>query len=220
MAAFFADSGFDAHLVDISHSALRISRANFEADGLAASTIVADAFALPYHDAQFNVVVSIGLLEHFANVRQLIVEQVRVLKAGGLLLAYVVPQRSRSVQTLAKPVNWLLMLEHQSRQSRGDGKAQRAGVAKQELFRNDFTAQHYLRILHDLSVSEAGSMGMFPLPLVSHSYEFPFTPMSTRRERALVAIWRVLLGLRGRFVKEPWACAEGWGLAFLVWARK
>jgi len=51
-----------------------------------------DAFSLPFPDETFDVVFHQGLLEHFRNPGELIAENVRVLKPGGILLVDV-PQR-------------------------------------------------------------------------------------------------------------------------------
>ena len=51
-----------------------------------------DAFALPFADGTFDVVFHQGLLEHFRNPDDLIAENARVLKPGGIILVDV-PQR-------------------------------------------------------------------------------------------------------------------------------
>ena len=51
-----------------------------------------NAFSLPFADETFDVVFHQGLLEHFTNPDDLLAENVRVLKPGGLLLVDV-PQR-------------------------------------------------------------------------------------------------------------------------------
>jgi SAM-dependent methyltransferase len=51
-----------------------------------------DAFELPFQDATFDIVFHQGLLEHFRNPDDLIAENARVLKRGGILLVDV-PQK-------------------------------------------------------------------------------------------------------------------------------
>ena len=213
MGAFFADAGFDTHLLDTSTQALAIARRNFAADGLACKAIAGDALQLPYADGTFDVTVSIGLLEHFSDVAVPVAEQIRVLRPGGVFLGYVVPERLVSVQFLSAPVNALL---------RARQRAAGAPVTRQNkapLFRNDFRAQHYLDVLDRLGVASRSAFGMFPVPLVSHSPAFPFTANDPSIERKIVRTWRFLLGLRPGN-GDPWVCPELWGLAFLVWARK
>ncbi len=215
MAAFFADAGFETHLLDTSTAALSSARDNFRADGLTCSANCGDALAMPYADASFDVVVSIGLLEHFEDITDPLREQMRVLRPGGLLLGYVVPQRRISVQSLATPVNKALRLLHDG----FSGPTNAGAPAKEPLYRNRLRARDYMPTLRDAGAAETGDFGMFPVPLVSHSPAFPFSTMSARAEQRLVRLWRTLLSLRP-FAADPWICGEIWGLAFLVWARR
>jgi SAM-dependent methyltransferase len=57
-----------------------------------ASLVCGDAFALPFADGVFDVVFHQGLLEHFRNPDDLVAENARVLKRGGIILVDV-PQR-------------------------------------------------------------------------------------------------------------------------------
>lgn len=218
MAAFFAAAGFEAVLLDTSRPALELARANFKQDGLTGHPQIADALRLPHPAGSFDAVVSIGLFEHFKEIAPPLREQLRVLRPGGVFLGYVVPERLLSVQTLAAPLNAALKLEHRWR-TRHD--PQQAVPHKAPLYRNPYRARDYLRVLDGLGVAAAGAFGMFPLPMVSHSPAFPFTPMAPAREQRLMRLWRLLLGLNPlRPGGDPWTCPEGWGLAFLVWAQK
>lgn len=218
MAAFFADAGFDAYLLDTSRPALDLARANFRQDGLTGHPEIADALCLPHAGGSFDAVVSIGLFEHFADIAAPLREQVRVLRQGGVFLGYVVPERALSVQTLAAPLNALLALEHRWRTRRDP---RQAVPRKAPLYRNAYRARDYLKILDGMGVTARGAFGMFPVPMVSHSPSFPFTPMTPAREQRLMRLWRALLRLNPlRPGGDPWTCPEGWGLAFLVWAKK
>lgn len=223
MAAFFAKAGFETHLLDTSASALDCARRNFEADGLTGHYHQADALATPFPDDHFDVAVSIGLLEHFEDIAPPLEEQIRILKPGGVFLGYVVPERPVSVQTLGAPLNAALRLWDRYTSS----ETRPAAPPKQELYRNTFDSTAYLDVLDRLAVKNRGAFGMFPVPLVSHSWKFPFTAMSPAAEKRLMATWRALLAARpGKDaaspdpLRDPWTCAEPWGLAFLVWARK
>ncbi len=218
MGAFFADSGFEVHLLDTSETALKNARACFATDGLQAGMVCGDAFTLPYGDEMFDAIVSIGLLEHFEDIEAVVLEQLRVLKPGGTFLGYVVPERRFSVQTLALPVTALLRFGNSIRQTIR-GKSTSESASKIPLYRNAYPAADYLAIIKKVGVQDYGSFGMFPVPLVSHSPSFPFSLMPPVAERALVKLWRSLLRLRNSSV-DPWVCPEKWGLAFLVWAKR
>ncbi len=62
--------------------------------------ILGDARSLPFHEEKFDIVYSVGLLEHFEDPRAILAEQCRVLKRGGYLILQV-PQKY-SVYTLLK----------------------------------------------------------------------------------------------------------------------
>jgi len=77
--------------LDYSLPSLRLIKAQAP-EGGTLSVCCGDAFALPFADGTFDVVFHQGLLEHFRNPGDLIAENARVLKPGGLILIDV-PQR-------------------------------------------------------------------------------------------------------------------------------
>jgi len=89
--------GYDVTLVDMADAALDLARRNFAANSTAprqcASFLKADANGLPFPPAAFDVVMSFGLLEHFADIARPIAEQMRVLRPGGLFFADIVTGR-------------------------------------------------------------------------------------------------------------------------------
>ncbi len=213
MAAFFSDAGFETHLLDTSTTALEIARKNFSLDGLKGLPVAGNALALPYSDEVFDATVSIGLLEHFAEIEQPLAEQLRVLRSGGVFLGYVVPERVLSVQCLAWPINAFLRLRQTVRGRKG------VMGGKSPLFRNGLRSDDFIAVLKRRGVSRAGAFGMFPVPLISHSPSFPFSANDPHVERTIIRVWERLLRRRRR-AADPWICPELWGLAFLVWAYK
>jgi len=86
-----AERGARVVSLDYSMPSLRIIGSQL--DGEASVTLCCgDAFSLPFADGTFDLVFHQGLLEHFRNPDDLIAENGRVLKRGGLLLVDV-PQR-------------------------------------------------------------------------------------------------------------------------------
>lgn len=220
IAAFFANAGYEVHLLDTSSTALLSGRDNFQRDGLHGHYVVGDALRLPYASNSLDIVVSIGLMEHFEALEAPCAEQVRVLRPGGMLLNYVVPERALSVQTLALPINAALKaiysLSLLARRQRLTNP-----VPKTQLYRNRFGSKEYLRVYRQLGVHDCGAYGTFPLPLVSHSPRFPFSPMTPAAEQLLLTFWRGSLRVYGWIARhDPWICNEYWGLAFVAWARK
>jgi ubiquinone/menaquinone biosynthesis C-methylase UbiE len=82
-----------ARVVSLDYSIPSLSMIGSQLDGRTLiSLCCGDAFSLPFEDETFDVVFHQGLLEHFRNPGDLIAENRRVLKKGGLLLVDV-PQR-------------------------------------------------------------------------------------------------------------------------------
>lgn len=79
--AWAAGQGALAYGVDISRPTLQQARAAFADEALRAA--VSDVRALPFADASFDAVYSMGTIEHFDETEQAVAEMARVLKPGG-----------------------------------------------------------------------------------------------------------------------------------------
>jgi SAM-dependent methyltransferase len=77
-------AGLEAHGVDISEAAIRIAAREAQT-----ASVVADGERLPYADASFDYVTSIGSLEHYLHPLQGVREMARVLTPDGLALVLV-----------------------------------------------------------------------------------------------------------------------------------
>lgn len=90
---YMTQDGAELVLLDYSMNSLRLIRKGLpNTDHI--SAVGGDAFALPFQDQTFDAVFHQGLLEHFREQEagQLLEENIRVLKSGGLLIVDV-PQR-------------------------------------------------------------------------------------------------------------------------------
>jgi SAM-dependent methyltransferase len=214
ISSYFADAGYNITLLDSSPAVIEIARTIYERNGHRAKFVIGDAFKLSFEDNSYALTVSIGLLEHFDDVAGLMREQLRVLRPGGVMLAYVVPERSDSVQRHFLWVNRLLAFFA--------GRAPKAAQpAKEPLYRNGLTASAYVDELRKMGVTEFETYGMYPVPMISHSPEFPFSLLPAPLERVLTLAFAGTLGVRRLlFRKDPWTCKEETGQAFLVMARK
>jgi SAM-dependent methyltransferase len=79
-----AGQGAEVFGIDISEPTLRQARAQFSAAPLRAG--VADVREIPFADASFDVIYSMGTIEHFDGSEDAVVEMARVLKPGGRLI--------------------------------------------------------------------------------------------------------------------------------------
>lgn len=215
LSAYFADNGWDCTLIDISPKAINLARAAFESNGLKAQFHVEDCLDLSFGDGAFDAVFSIGLLEHFEDVGPAIAEQARILAPGGLFIGYVVPHLPENVQKeyawINEVIKGLMPADTEAAQSQ-----------KTEIFRSDTLSPRYIQAMQDAGLVENQACGTYPLPMISHSIDFPFSLMPKEAELALVAHFQNDLASRAADAPmgNPWLCEEGYGQAFLVWGRK
>src|SRR5471030_2213864 len=81
--AWAAGRGAHAFGIDISEPTLRQARAAFAHDSGPLHAAAADVRALPFLDASFDAVYSMGTIEHFDETERAVDEMARVLKPGG-----------------------------------------------------------------------------------------------------------------------------------------
>ncbi len=89
-----ANCNAKVYQIDYAMNALKLMKEVVKGSGLPVYLIGGDAFELPFAEGTFDIVFHQGLLEHFREPQatNLLKENVRVLKPGGLLLVDV-PQR-------------------------------------------------------------------------------------------------------------------------------
>ncbi len=72
--------------VDLSVTMVDLGRRHLSEAGVEAWLGLADVHSLPFPDASFELVVSVGAINNFADKRRALAEMVRVLKPGGMLV--------------------------------------------------------------------------------------------------------------------------------------
>ncbi len=221
LSSYFADSGFKCTLLDTSQSILDSAKKVFENNGHSATFIEGNAMSMPFEDNSFDVVTSIGLFEHFEDIETPLKEQWRVLKPGGTCLIYIVPERPDNIQRHFKWINNILKCLVNNF-SNPDKKP----PPKTDIFRSDYGSERYLPALKTLNVTDIEYYGMYPLPMISHSPEFPFSLLPGPVEWILTRVFEFSLFCRkiifGKNLnrRNPWTCSEKTGQAFLVAFRK
>ncbi len=144
MSAYFVEDGYDVTLLDSSKYVLDVAQGIFASNHHPASFVCGDALHMPFDDGSFDVVVSIGLLEHFKDITLPIQEQLRVLKPGGVFVAYIIPKRSDNVQALFQPLNdalkkFAFVFDSGSKKD-----------LKRRVYRNSYGSNEYVRFLKKL----------------------------------------------------------------------
>jgi len=217
ISSYFAENGFRCTLLDSSAAVLETAKGAFAKNGHDAEFVHGDAMDIPFPECSFDVVVSIGLLEHFEDIGRAIEEQYRVLRPGGLFLGYIVPERPENLQRYFRWINRLLALVAKLRPKSIKGTDQK----KTDIFRSDYGSGRYLDTLNALDVTDVEVMGVYPLPMISHSPDFPFSLLPAPLEWVLTRTFElVLFGRRLLLKRNPWICREEVGQAFLLVFRK
>ena len=214
LSSYFADSGWDCTLLDYSQSVLNIASSIFDNNNHKANFVQGDANNLPFGSSTFDFVFSIGLLEHFENFETVIDEQMRVLKPNGLMVAYVVPEHPDNIQ---KHFSWInIILKYLS-----GFRVSSSNIPKPPVYRSDSLSADYLNSLSFNGYQCVDTFGMYPLPMISHSPDFPFSLMHPLAEFVLSNIFRCVLLIRSViFRTNGWICLERTGQAFALVFKK
>jgi len=213
LSCYFSDAGFDCNLVDLSASVLNVAQGIFEKNNLKAKFTVGDANNLDIPDNSFDVIYSIGLLEHFEDIEKPLKEQIRVLDKGGIWFGYIVPEYTNNVQNKYEWINHILKGYHKQNEQKISHK--------ETVYRSDFGSERYVPILKEIGLKNINVSGVYPLPMISHSIGFPFSLMPNDSEKILVKHFEnILKENKSKTGKHPWLCDEGFGNAFLVWGVK
>lgn len=150
LSRFLARRGYRAVGMDYEPEAVSLARRRAADNRLDVALLLGDAFALPFATASFDVVLSTGLLEHFADPSPIVAEMTRVLRPGGLFYSDIVPKKfslMRSLQSLK--------------------------LRRREFWERPFNRHQIEALLRDsgLSVTTVFAAGIIPpaLPLVGRS---------------------------------------------------
>ena len=215
LSCHFAANGWDVTLLDYSPAVIDIAKQIFWTNELEGEFFTGDANSLPFEDDRFDMVFSIGLLEHFEDSTKALNEQWRVLRPGGWLFAYIVPHRPQNVQKYFRWVNRVLKVFI------GFLAPQKGAPEKQDVYRNDYGSEAYLPIVRAFEPEEIVVSGMYSMPMISHSPEFPFSLLPAPLERVLVRIFAAAVSVRRKLTgRHGWLCSESMGQAFLIGTRK
>jgi SAM-dependent methyltransferase len=102
--AWAADHGASAFGIDISEPTVIQARAAFTNRSRPLRAAAADVRALPFCDASFDAIYSMGTIEHFDETEQAVREMARVLKPGGRAIVGVPNRRDPFLRPLLATV--------------------------------------------------------------------------------------------------------------------
>ena len=213
LSSYFSEAGFDCTLLDLSPDVIEIAKKIFSDNNLPAEFLVGDAYNLDLEDNSFDLVFSIGVFEHFEDIATPIKEQIRILDKGGLFIAYIVPEYQDNVQ---KNFHWVNDILKGYVNSNNTNTKQ---SDKHEVYRSDRGSEKYIPVLEEFGLKNISSSGTYPVPMISHSINFPFSLMPPESEKSFVKYLESILKSNTDF-PHPWMCNEGEGNAFVVWGYK
>jgi len=189
--------GVDITLLDSSEDAINLAKYNFDLWKGKGAFFVEDVQRMHFPDESFDVVVSIGLLEHLPDYVSALREQYRVLKHGGIMVSVNIPQK-KSIQVLNNFYRYIL------------------GIAKKHLhkdyFRNTDTPEDYKMNAEDVCFKDVKVFYVNPFPL--------FTPLGVISERAITSLYRFLYAVRGLFMHYPFRGSKVFSQAHFLTGKK
>lgn len=109
---FLSENGIDYQAVDLSFESLKLATKHFRQNGLPSRFANADATRLPFGDAVFDLVFSIGVLHHVPNTAAACRDVARVLRPGGILRIMMYERYSYHyflVSFVVYPLIWLFV---------------------------------------------------------------------------------------------------------------
>jgi ubiquinone/menaquinone biosynthesis C-methylase UbiE len=213
LSSYFSEAGFDCTLLDLSPDVIEIAKDIFSHNNLPAKFLVGDAYDLMLEGNSFDLVFSIGVFEHFEDIATPIKEQIRILDEGGLFIAYIVPEYQDNVQ---KSFHWVNEILKGYVRANNSSSSQ---SVKHEVYRSDRGSEKYIPVLEEFGLKNISSSGTYPVPMISHSINFPFSLMPPESEKSFVKHLESILKSNTGF-PHPWMCNEGEGNAFVVWGYK
>ena len=212
LSAYYAQNNYDVTLLDTSEEIINIAKKIFELNKLKANFIVSNAEDTGIKSDTYDIVASIGLLEHFSDPNKIFKESIRIAKSNADIYFYVVPEKEIFIQKIFDKINNILAIINNEQKR----------TKKDEIFRSTYDINFYKNILKKYySISNINSFGVYPLPMISPNRDFPFTLNNKILEILITRIFSIVLNLRFIFLRRnPWICREKNGQAFLLHFRK
>ena len=213
ISAYFSDHKYETTLMDSSTKAIQISKKIFKNNNLNAKFIISDINRLKNIKPEYDIIFSYGLMEHFKDIKKPLINQINLLNKGGLFLAYIVPDyRNKNVQKNYLWINSLITSDN--------NKLKSNSIKKSNIYRNNYNSSKYNKILSKY-LRNINSSGVYPLPMISSSVDFPFTLLKPNAEVILINHFKNILKSKLKIDKSnQWLCKEGYGQAFIVWGVK
>ncbi len=207
--------GCDATMLDLAPQAFAVAERNFRREGLKVPQFVAaDATNTGLPSDSYDLITSIGLLEHFDDPRPLLAETLRLLKPGGLAFHVVVPTvpESRMWLSYALLAPWKLP-PRRLKNAMNRLMGRRTSGPPEDMTRTEFDVADYRRWMAELPATDV-------MCVPYNAYHAPSHNRTIERYLG-VPLYRAHRAVKKLFSRPPWArTADGLALCVLVAFRK
>ena len=186
-ARLLAEAGAHVTAVDLTPTAVELTRRRLDLHGLDADVREADAEDLPFEDASFDFVWSWGVIHHSNDTRRVVGEIARVLRPGGQLALMVYHRSSITYWIQYQLIRGVL----------GGRLLRMSPAAVANRYSDGVIARHYTRgelrdllspWFEDVSTEVMGQLGeAVPLPAGPRRFVEPLVPLRVRQ--ALLRRW-------------------------------
>lgn len=217
ISLYLSQFGYRNHICDLSINALHVAQKNRSTHHLTqsfSSSLVADALQFPYAPARFDVVMSYGLLEHFDRepLSRLLCESIRILKPGGLFIAYIVPGLARwNVRTFGVGLGYIASSAYRLFTGKWRNLSQLHKLYFDHYYESTYDDREWMQILGEHTLEDIQVLVCRP---------FPPLPLSGKAEARYTGILRELMSFQARFDAHPSWLTRRWGWMYLVSGRK
>ena len=188
---------------DYSEAALAVANKNIKKYGVSAEPQLADIYALPFSDNSFDVVISLGVMEHIAKAEVAYQEMFRVLKPGGIVISMNVPEHE-NIQQIVIPINKMLaFLEKVISGGVSKPWLDRSSQSKTaNVYRADGYAVEFMDHLRKSGFVNVTGEEVNPFPT--------FSPLPKSIDRLVVKIYQTILLVRSFIYRDkpPFQCSS------------
>lgn len=195
-------------LTDYSENAREIGINNLKKYDVNAQYLVADLFDLPFDPESFEIVLSVGVMEHIENLEKGFAEMYKLLRNGGLLISLNVPEKVKSIQSKFNLLNKIFSkLYREHRKIWLDKKSQSKTA---DVYRSKMTAEEFCNVVESIGFKNTYVIELNPFPTIA--------PLSQRSEKKLVKLYIFILKIRHFFnkSKNPFVTANKYSRAHVV----
>lgn len=172
----------DATLLDLEPSAIELAKENFKLHGAEGQFVVAPSDVTPFPDNGFDIVYSIGLLEHLKDYRKTLEECYRILKPGGAVVHLNIPAKwsCQNLNNIYKKIlNFFTGKEY-------SGK---------DYWRNSDKPEDYTAAAEAAGFTDCKTVNVNPFPI--------FVPMPRRIDKKIALLYRFVIKIRSLFMEYP-----------------